>query len=1316
MYKCQDVVDKYIDFARTQGDRNQYVEALKLILPDSSIYSALEGRVPHPAKTYETIAQIIENDEKKKINNLIGERRTRIGARINEVTLEVKREVYSQSQLESIYRDLINWTNDDDIRRRYEEKLLQYCYDRLLAAAPGSAKLTELKIVLELARGMVIIKHPFKLAWDITLDWQDHKEIKEWDVTLLRQYCVFFPDSDSYKVITAFLTSEISPFPKQEQDSESQNKAGQGLASDGSDDDDEDGGAPTSVIPLTDEDRLIMMTEGINGANSLLAYRLMGEYYQHLEEHESTVELMRKALDFLKSEKAKSGQKFPATVDSFSLYLGTALVFYQSPRNHAEAKVLFDSVLEHDPTSTTALIGVGLIYEEEEEFDSAIKFLERALKRDGTNLRVRTEAAWVRALNGDFGKGKEDLEACIPLLEKNGLSSKELLAQTQYRLGWCVWNLDPSKAARKNRSGAYAQFLAALKNNLNLAPAYTSLGIYYADYAKDKKRARRCFQKAVELSSSEVESAERLAKSFADEGGWDRVELVAQRVVESGKVKPSPGSKRKGISWPFAALGVSELSKQEYHKAIVSFQSALRISPEDYHSWVGLGESYYSSGRYIAATKAILNAQRLEQEAEADILGDTWFTKYMLANVKRELGEYDESIALYKEAIESRPQEQGVAIAYMQTMVDNAIVSVEKGLFGKSVQLAIDTIQFANATTTDVSNNFNFWKVIGDACSVFSAVQDNAGDFPADLVRPLIASGEATAYSTFQDIDNVGTGVVLAKGLFAEDEKLGVDLTRSIHATILCHKRAIFVSTHDIHAQAVAYYNLGWAEHRAHTCLPYELRQKSSRYLKTAVRCFKRAIELEAGNSEFWNSLGVVTSGINPSVSQHSFVRSLYLNERSPVAWTNLGTLALMHNDLKIANEAFTRAQSTDPEYTHAWLGQGFVALLYGDANEARGLFSHAMGISESSSAITRRQYSISMFDHILSNSPNLTITSLLQPIHALDQLRVMKPQDLAYHHLSTLFQERIRESGKSIEILEKICTTLEADYESTESVQSLARFALAKTDLARAYLAAGLYEQAIECGEMALQLSSDESDNELTKEERKRARLSAHLTVGLAQYHNANVPEAVIYFELALEESNENPDAVSLLAQVLWATGEEEARDRARSSLFEVIEKHPGHVQSILLLGVIALLDNDTESIEAVISEINGLRTNDSITDLQQSQISRVLHSIAVLGEESTEEGTILQAQTETMLYPHLPHGWAALAEASGESYPADMALKVALKGIPPRGMLEAEDIANAYAGTGMAADAQIAIILAPWLPASWNALGDAIEGRLVS
>lgn len=1311
LYKSQDVVDKFVDFVRAHGDKAQYADALCIQLPESPLYPLLQARFPHPAKVYERVAQIFEESEKKRIHHLIGERRTRLGAKLSQVTAEVKREVYAQSNLEHIYRQLINWTSDDDLRRLTEEKLLQYCYDRLLATPAGPLKTQEQEKVLDLANGMVIIKHPFKLAWDISIDWQDHKETVNWDVDILRSYCSFFPESDLYKVITAFLTSTQSPFPPPDK----QNICADPTIHSDDSDDEEDGGVSTAVVPLTEDDRLLMMTDGVSTANSTFAYRLAGTYLLHSGEFETTVELMRKAMEALERERDKTGLVFKNTEDTYRLCLGTSLVYYQSPRHHQEAKSLFDKVLNRDETSTPALIGVGLIYAEEEEYDQAVEFFARALKRDPSNLRVRSEAAWVKALNGDLESAKDELQNCAALAQE-GHGAKELIADTQYRLGYCIWNLKTGRQERKRRKGecAYSCWLSALNNNLNHAPSYTSLGVYYEDYAKDKKRSRRCFQKALELSAAEVEAAERLARSFADEGDWDRVELVAQRVVDSGKVKPPPGSKRKGISWPFAALGVAELNKRDYPKAIVSFQAALRVSPDHYHSWIGLGESYHNSGRFIAATRAIANAQRLEEDCNANISGSTWFSKYMLANIKRELGEHDGAILLYRNVMETQPKEAGVIIALMQTMVENAYCSVERGLYGKGVGLALETISFAakRQVADDVLGTFNFWKTVADACAVFSYVQSRHLDFPRQFSQALLENCAPEAFALLAQVDQVGPDTFNAAANEVGSNSTCAGFYASIQAAILFYKQAVHVCANDVHAQAVAHYNLGWAEQRAHACLPTALKQHtSSPYSKAAVRCFKRSIELESGNAEFWNALGVATSEINPSVAQHSFVRSLYLNERSPVPWTNLGILSLLAGDARMANETFTRAQSADPDYAHAWVGQGFVALLYGDTKEARGLFTHAMEISESSSLPSRWYYSASSFDHVLSAPPKGGIAALLQPLFALNQLRNLRPNNLVFGQLSSLFQERVRDNASSIRTLEEICSSLEAEYEATESSEALARFILARTGLARAYLAAGLYDKTVSCGEMALELCSDEADDELDKSQRERARLSNHLSIGLAHYFNHSLEEVVAHFAHALAESNESPDATCLLAQILWADGSESSKERARSALFGVIEKHPDHVQSVLLLGVTALLDDDEPSLEAVVEELQSLRTNDSVTNTEQSHISEVLRSIAALGSGQAPEDLLAQVQDDVMLHPHLPHGWSALSDATGDQYSADMALKVAERSIPPRGTLEARDLAMTYAGTARVGHIQRAAILAPWERRVWESLGVATQ-----
>ncbi|KAL5612005.1 hypothetical protein BROUX41_000432 [Berkeleyomyces rouxiae] len=1308
--KAREILNRYMGLARTSDNRMDYVEALQLTCPDNVAYPCLEGLVDRPIVTYDKMITIIEAEEKKTINRLIGERRTRIGAVFTTVSQETKCEVYAKSKREHYLRQAINWCSEDDVRRNYEERLLQHCLEKLTALKSGPEKEATRQRVLEYANGMVVVKHAFKLGWDIALDWQDHKNLTDYDVNVLREYCRFFPDSDLGKVITGFLTSELSPFPPE--------KPTQGLTEefdeDSSSSDEDNGGVSTLVIPTTEADRVATMTSSMAQVESLLAYRLVGAYYQYLEEWEMCQELMKKAIKYAAAETNRCGMKFLETVDVYRIILGTALVYYQTPRNHPDAMKLFEAVMERDPKSTAAMIGIGLIFEEEEEYQKASDFLSRALERDPTNIKVLSEAGWVKAMMGKYELAEVELRNCLDLLldQKQKDVKPDLVAQVQYRIGFCIWNTDTSRAARKSRKGAYSFFLDSLKSDLNYAPSYTILGLYYEDYAGDKKRAQRCFQKALELSANELMSAERLAHSYADSGDWEKVELIAQRAVESGKVKAQPGSKRKGISWPFSALGIAYLSKHEYSEAIVNFQASLRISPNDYHSWVSLGESYYRSGKHMAAIKALTHAKDLEAKRPAGDLGDTWFTQYLLANIKRELGDYDDAISLYREIYNTHEEEHGIIISLLQTLVDSALDAIEKGLFGKAAQLANEAIQLGKGVAPLVSPLFNFWKSMGDACSVFASVRSRIEEFPIAAIEHIVAT-----YAVVKEAD----------GLFSEYDKIKVEqlsveaegelLSKCLGFMIICHKRAIHVSISEVHAQAVAYYNLGWAEFKAHTCLPLIDRGKTSKFQKASVRAFKRAIELEAKNEEFWNALGVVTSQINPQVAQHAFVRSLYLDERSSIAWTNLGTLALMNNDLETASAAFTRAQSNDPDYSNAWVGHGYIYKMLDDEPEFRGQIKHAMGLSSASNLVVRQQFGAAMFDHILKTpTSKLDVDSLIEMLFALGQAKALDPGDLVYPHMYTLIQERIYDHARAVECLENLCSTVESQFEATEDPELLGRFVIAKADLARSYLASQDYESAIEAGEMAISLTDEVSEQELTAEQRSKARLSAHLTIGLAHYFNKDAESAVENMQFALEETNGNPDAVCLLAQTLWATGAAKNRDQAREMLSEVVKKASKHVPSRLLLAVVSVLDEDPVSLKAVVEDLNIMRMTTGFDESMYKAIGTVLTAIEEIKPSRTLDDVKEQMQTDIMLHPSLPHGWMKLSKvtSSDATQLAQTSVSVALKGVPPRGKLQAEDVASAYAATRNAVDAQLAVFMAPWVADGWVSLDKAIaKGR---
>ncbi|KAF3492188.1 superkiller protein 3 [Arthroderma uncinatum] len=1210
--RAHGVLDKYIKFVKDQGSKIQYIHALQLQLPTSPIYKSVEGLVPRPSETYLRVAELAEQEEKEFINREIGERRTRLGARIDQVTLEVKLEAFNRGVLNELYQGIVDWTNDDGTRRSYEEKLLQRHYDHL-RVLPPKEKAGKREVVRKAARGMVIIKHPFELAWRIVLDWSDNGVLSGLDVTLLRDFIDLFPDHGLSKVLKGFLNTDMSPFPPEKKTKEEEEAA-------------KKEGNAESEIQTMFEDHLLLMAEGLEQATeSVLAHRIMGEVYSHLEEFQTVVKVSRKGLAINADIRRNTGLKLQNTVDSLNITLASALIPYQSPRHHPEAKAIFEDILARKPQEDSCLLGLGLILEEGHDYIAAMDLLAQAMSRDEKNAKVRSELFWCKVQNGELEAALEGLEETLPLVQPLDSRWYSLRAEILYRIGFCQWELDSSISARKNRNGAYSKFLASIQADMNYAPAYSSLGVYYADYKKDKKRAQRCFHKAVELSSSEIMAAERLAREFADQGEWDLVEAIAQRVVDSGKAKPSPGSKRAGHSWPFAVLGVVEINRQRYAKSIVHFQTALRISPNDYQCWVGLGESYYNSGRYIAATKAFQNAELLEARLPESERGQVWYSKYMMANLERELGNYEVAIRMYEEVMELRNEKFGVSVALLQTLTESAWKAAESGFFGEAAETAKRAIETGLSVVNYQPSGFNLWKSIGDAFSVFSWVNDKSSSMPiASFITTLKTKCDSAAFNIVSNLDGIGENF---ETLFENPQSIDrQDPLTPMYATILSFKYALSATAKDTHAQALAWYNLGWAEYRAHTRRSSSAKKsttsKRSGFIKAAIQCFKRAIELEAGNADFWNALGVVTASQSPKVAQHAFVRSLHLNERNAFVWANLGALYLLNDDYQLANEAFTRSQSADPDHAHAWLGQGLLAMLIGDPVEARELFTHAFGLGNANSVFPKQQYAISMFDDISTSAATIP-AQLLQPLFGLHQLRSVDPSELFHHHLSALFAERTGDLADAKSDLEVVCLGAEAEYESTESIYTLLKYAQASADLARIQLGQLEYEGAAESAETAINLTSEEGVRDRNKGLYRTIRLSAHLTAGLALYYLGRMDESIEMFRDAIQEAENSPDVTCLLAQVLWAKGGDEERLVAREQLFECVENHLEHVGAITLLGVIALLDMDEDAIEAVESDLQSMRTRNDIDIHSAGKIVQLLASIPALRYDAQAETT---------------------------------------------------------------------------------------------
>lgn len=120
--------------------------------------------------------------------------------------------------------------------------------------------------------------------------------------------------------------------------------------------------------------------------------------------------------------------------------------------------------------------------------------------------------------------------------------------------------------------------------------------------------------------------------------------------------------------------------------------------------------------------------------------------------------------------------------------------------------------------------------------------------------------------------------------------------------------------------------------------------EEAKNHLEMATKACQMAIKEQTNRWQNWNLLGVINMHPvfdNLSLAQHCFIQSLNLERKSWTTWTNLGVLYLKLKEIKLANQAFQRAQQSSPIYPNAWIGQAMIAEAILEEIEAVDLFRH---------------------------------------------------------------------------------------------------------------------------------------------------------------------------------------------------------------------------------------------------------------------------------------------------------------------------------------------------------------------------------------
>jgi superkiller protein 3 len=207
------------------------------------------------------------------------------------------------------------------------------------------------------------------------------------------------------------------------------------------------------------------------------------------------------------------------------------------------------------------------------------------------------------------------------------------------------------------------------------------------------------------------------------------------------------------------------------------------------------------------------------------------------------------------------------------------------------------------------------------------------------------------------------------------------------------------------------------------------------------------------------------------------------------------------------------------------------------------------------------------------------------------------------------------------------------------------------------------------------------------------------------------------------LTETKSAPDVVCALAQVLWAKGGARERKVAKEQLFEAFSASAGakegsnmNISPVLMLGAMAVIEQppDLNTAKVVYEELLSIQLRKGLPKNSLDEIHLILGAIEDTIFATKPAAKQFAAQRSIMLLPGSPDSWARLADVSEpgtDAAPATMALRLASRMVPPRGIVSAARLARAFARTGNVADAQRAIMIKPGDVAGWKALMHGVE-----
>ncbi|XP_013109877.2 tetratricopeptide repeat protein 37 [Stomoxys calcitrans] len=415
--------------------------------------------------------------------------------------------------------------------------------------------------------------------------------------------------------------------------------------------------------------------------------------------------------------------------------------------------------------------------------------------------------------------------------------------------------------------------------------------IYFA--SNDLVRSRKCFEKCVTLNPLNEDAVESLSAIYQQFGEED---LNVALLLNTLKRLKTP-KKFKHIHYK---LGLHYLNVNNCDEAIQCFRNAIKHDVSCMIYWESLGDAYAVRGSYNSAIRVFQKVLEMEPT--------NIYAKLQMAIMKTTIRMYSDAIEdfenLLKEHTDYLPALKGKAEAHIG--LANFLNSEHRyGRAKDHLQMAVNMLQRCFLNPENL-NMVWLWRLTAKVFVSTARMPESLANL--DVSGKLAKRDSDIAFLTRKDLLNLALRFYTCALKLKQNTYLWYELA-------LCSYYSANILTED-----------------------------GQSHLEMATKACQMAIKEDPNRWHNWNLLGVINLHLlvnNLPMAQHCFVQALNLERKSYTTWTNLGVLYLKLNEIKMANQAFQRAQQSSPVYGNAWIGQAMIAECINEEEEAVDLFRH---------------------------------------------------------------------------------------------------------------------------------------------------------------------------------------------------------------------------------------------------------------------------------------------------------------------------------------------------------------------------------------